>query len=74
MSISTIVGRLVTLDIRYDLVLTSSNVVNPISGNKEGEKKAFYIASLISDHHNIQIIVTKNPGEYSFILSFSLAL
>jgi len=38
-------------------------IVNPISGNKEGEKKAFYIASLISDHHNIQIIVTKNPGD-----------
>ena len=32
-SISTIVGRLVTLEIKYDRVLTSCKVVKPISGN-----------------------------------------
>ena len=31
-SISTIVGKFVTLDIKYDLVLTSCNVVKPMSG------------------------------------------
>ena len=32
-NLPTIVGRFVTLEIKYDLVLTSSNVVKPISGN-----------------------------------------
>ena len=31
-SISTIVGKFVALEIKYDLVLTSCKVVNPISG------------------------------------------
>ena len=31
-NLPTIVGRFVTLEIRYDLVLTSCKVVNPISG------------------------------------------
>ena len=32
-NLPTIVGRFVTLDIKYDLVLTSCRVVKPISGN-----------------------------------------
>ena len=38
-------------------------IVNPVSGNRDGEKKAFYIASLITDHQDVQIIVTKKPGD-----------
>ena len=32
-NLPTIVGKFVTLEIKYDLVLTSCNVVKPISGN-----------------------------------------
>tara|TARA_B100001750_G_scaffold241984_1_gene254585 strand:- start:155 stop:1051 length:897 start_codon:yes stop_codon:yes gene_type:complete len=42
-------------------------IVNPVSGNRDGEKKAFYIASLITDHHDVQIIVTKKPGDTEHI-------